>query len=577
MMKRLFDLFFSTVGLLLLFPLFLCVSVLIRLDSRGPVFFRQKRLGRGLYPFSIYKFRTMVEDADLRGPLITMDGNKRVTRVGRMLRKTKIDEIPQLINVFKGEMSLVGPRPEVEKYVLLYKEDYQEILKARPGVTDLASILFRDEETLLLQEDNPEAYYEQILLPQKIKLAKEYLQKSSILYDVGLIFLTFFRIFFKGKTQMKSGCAYNILHLISSGGLFGAERVLIEIAEGMQSDTCRVTVGVIETAQNRHLGIAKEATSLGLKTAFFPCSGKIGVSTIFSISDFIKKNKINLVHSHGYKSNLYALLATRHAIPLVATNHNWLTSTFSLKLYCLLDSFVMRFFDQVIAVSKDVREDMLRAGISEQKISVIDNGLNINRLSKALTANLSIKAQLNIPEKNRVIGAVGGLKIEKGFLYLLKAAKGVTALYKDVSFLFVGNGDLKESLIQQSSALGIAEKVVFAGRREDIPELLSIMDIYALSSIKEGLPMALLEAMAAKKPVIATRVGSVPNVIQDGQNGLLIAKADAMALQTAICRLLENPTEAHRFAQAGYDTVRAFYSSEIMCKKYMDLYQLSFT
>lgn len=203
MIKRLFDLFFSTVGLCLLFPLFLCVSVLICLDSRGPVFFRQKRLGRGLYPFSIYKFRTMVEDASLRGPLITIDGNKRVTRVGRMLRKTKIDELPQLINVFKGEMSLVGPRPEVEKYVMLYKKDYQEILTERPGVTDLASILFRNEETLLQHQDNPEAYYEQILLPQKIKLAKEYLQKSSILYDVWLIFLTFFRIFFKEKAPVK--------------------------------------------------------------------------------------------------------------------------------------------------------------------------------------------------------------------------------------------------------------------------------------------------------------------------------------------------------------------------------------
>jgi lipopolysaccharide/colanic/teichoic acid biosynthesis glycosyltransferase len=160
-------------------------------------------MGRGLHPFSIYKFRTMVEHAALKGPLITIDGNKRVTRIGKILRKTKIDEMPQLINVFKGEMSLVGPRPEVEKYALLYKEDYQEILRARPGVTDMASILFRDEETLLQHQDNPEAYYEQVLLPKKILLAKEYLKKSSILYDVQLIFLTFFRIFFPQKISVK--------------------------------------------------------------------------------------------------------------------------------------------------------------------------------------------------------------------------------------------------------------------------------------------------------------------------------------------------------------------------------------
>jgi glycosyltransferase involved in cell wall biosynthesis len=382
---------------------------------------------------------------------------------------------------------------------------------------------------------------------------------------------------------MKSSQSYNILHLISSGGLFGAERVLLEIAEGMQNDTCHVTVGAIETSQNRHLEIVKEANHLGLKTAIFPCSSRMGLSTIFSISDFIKKNKINLVHCHGYKSNLFGLLATRgtsparHKIPLLTTNHNWLTSCFKLKLYCFLDSFVMRFFDRIVAVSKDVQDDMLRSGIAEKKITVIDNGLNIKRLSKVSMASLGIKAQLNIPEENRIIGAVGGLKIEKGFSYLLKAACDVVAIYKNVSFLFVGDGHLKESLVKEAEALGILDHVVFAGRREDIPEILSIMDIYVLSSIKEGLPMALLEAMAAKRPVIATRVGAVPKVIQDGENGLLISPADPAQLQTAICHLLENPNKAYRLAQSGYDTVRELYSSEMMCEKYLDLYQSCFT
>lgn len=199
MTKRIFDLFFSSIGLILLAPLFLCVSILISLDSPGPIFFRQKRMGRGLVPFSIYKFRTMIAGAESRGPLITVDGNKRVTCFGKILRKSKIDEIPQLINVFTGEMSLVGPRPEVEKYVMLYKEDYQEILTERPGVTDLASILFRDEEAILKQQDHPEAYYQSVLLPQKIRLSKEYIAKSSIVYDIQLIFLTFFRIFFPQK------------------------------------------------------------------------------------------------------------------------------------------------------------------------------------------------------------------------------------------------------------------------------------------------------------------------------------------------------------------------------------------
>ncbi len=203
MKKRIFDLMLSAIGLILLSPLFCCVSILIALDSRGPIFFRQKRMGIGLCPFFIYKFRTMIADADLQGPLITIDGNKRITRVGRILRKTKIDELPQLINVFKGEMSLVGPRPEVPQYVLLYQKDYEEILQARPGVTDLASILFRDEELLLQKQDDPETYYTQILLPQKIQRAKDYLKKSSILYDLKIIFLTFFRIVFPQKMDVQ--------------------------------------------------------------------------------------------------------------------------------------------------------------------------------------------------------------------------------------------------------------------------------------------------------------------------------------------------------------------------------------
>lgn len=381
---------------------------------------------------------------------------------------------------------------------------------------------------------------------------------------------------------MKSNCAYNILHLISSGGLFGAERVLLEIAEGIQSDTCRVTVGVIETQENRHLEIAKEAKRLKLKVAVFPCSGKIGFATIFSIASFIKENKITLAHCHGYKSNLYGLLATRHTIPLVATNHNWLTSNIKMKLYCFLDSLVMRFFDQIVAVSEGVEADMLRSGIPGKKITLIDNGLNIKRLAPALAADCRIKAALNIPEENRVVGTVGALKIEKGCTYLLKAAQGVLTLYKgvrplrDVTFLFVGDGHLKESLTEEAKTLGILDHVVFAGYQEDITQHLSIMDIYVLCSIKEGLPMALLEAMAAKRPVIATRVGAVPKVIQQGQNGLLIPSANPQALQTAICRLLENPDEAQALAISGYDTVKNAYSSESMCKRYLKLYQACF-
>jgi lipopolysaccharide/colanic/teichoic acid biosynthesis glycosyltransferase len=193
--KRLLDIALSALGLIFLVPVFLLVAVLIRLDSAGPVFFRQERMGRGFVPFRIYKFRTMVRDASQRGEEITAGGDERVTRVGRLLRKCKVDELPQLLNVLKGEMSLVGPRPEVKTYVDMYESDYREILKVRPGITDISSIVFRDEERVLMRQSDPGRYYREVLLPQKIELARRYIQRASFFYDLKIVAMTIYRLF----------------------------------------------------------------------------------------------------------------------------------------------------------------------------------------------------------------------------------------------------------------------------------------------------------------------------------------------------------------------------------------------
>lgn len=194
-MKRLFDILIAGVGLVFLAPLLLLIACLIKLDSPGPVFFRQERIGRGLRPFFIYKFRTMIADAPKHGRLITVGGDPRITRVGRILRKTKLDELPQLFNVLKGEMSVVGPRPEVRRYVDLFRQDYEEILRVRPGITDLASVHYRHEAEILAAAPDPEEEYVTRVLPEKIRLAKEYLRRSSLLTDILLICRTCVRLF----------------------------------------------------------------------------------------------------------------------------------------------------------------------------------------------------------------------------------------------------------------------------------------------------------------------------------------------------------------------------------------------
>ena len=194
-MKRAFDIIVAIVGLLLLSPLFLFVALLIKLDSPGPIFFRQERMGKRFKPFFIYKFRTMVQDAPRWGGPITFGADSRITRVGRVLRRTKIDEFPQLINVLRGEMSLVGPRPELRQYVELFRQDYEEIVRVTPGITDLASLHYRYEAETLGNSPNLEEEYVRHILPEKIRLAKEYMRRSSLFFDISLILKTLAKLF----------------------------------------------------------------------------------------------------------------------------------------------------------------------------------------------------------------------------------------------------------------------------------------------------------------------------------------------------------------------------------------------
>lgn len=193
-MKRLFDIIASGLGLLILSPLFLVVAVWVKLDSPGPVFYKQIRVGRNNKDFFLYKFRSMRVGSDKKG-LITVGGHDpRVTRSGYYIRKYKLDEFPQLINVFKADMSLVGPRPEVRKYVDLYTPEQMHVLDVRPGITDLASIRYRNENELLEQASDPEQYYRDVVMQDKLRINLEYVRNHSFLGDIRLIFNTFIAI-----------------------------------------------------------------------------------------------------------------------------------------------------------------------------------------------------------------------------------------------------------------------------------------------------------------------------------------------------------------------------------------------
>lgn len=205
MAKRIFDILASGTGLLILSVPMLIISILIKLDSPGPVLFKQERIGKNKQPFRIYKFRTMHTNAEQQGGQLTVGRDPRITRVGHLLRKSKLDELPQLINVLKGDMSLVGPRPEVPKYVALYTPEQQRILSVRPGITDLASIEFRDENELLQNQQDPESYYINTIMPKKLELNQAYIARQSLAFDVYVIFKTLYRVLLPASDKSANG------------------------------------------------------------------------------------------------------------------------------------------------------------------------------------------------------------------------------------------------------------------------------------------------------------------------------------------------------------------------------------
>jgi lipopolysaccharide/colanic/teichoic acid biosynthesis glycosyltransferase len=193
-MKRFVDIISSLIVLLIGLPFFLVIAVLIVVSSKGGVFFIQKRVGKNNVDFNLLKFRTMKPDSELKGQITVGGKDPRITKVGYWLRKFKIDEFPQLINVIKGDMSIVGPRPEVRKYVSLYTNEQLKVLTVRPGLTDIASIEYIDENELLGKSANPEETYISEIMPEKLKLNLRYIEHQSLWLDIKLIFKTFFKI-----------------------------------------------------------------------------------------------------------------------------------------------------------------------------------------------------------------------------------------------------------------------------------------------------------------------------------------------------------------------------------------------
>jgi glycosyltransferase involved in cell wall biosynthesis len=363
-----------------------------------------------------------------------------------------------------------------------------------------------------------------------------------------------------------------ILQLISSTGFFGAEKMVLELAAALRRQGNGVVVANLFTSGRSSRRITEKAFSAGIPVREIACAGRLDLSVVRRLKNEIAAAGIDLVHSHGYKGNFYAFLAARAAhAGLAATCHNWLGDSLKMGSYRWLDKMVLKRFDRVAVVSQQLKNEVECCGIAEGKVSVIPNGIAACREDRALRETL--RGTLGLGANEIVIGTVGRLSPEKGHRFLLEAASRLVRSGVKVKFLLVGDGPLREALAEKARELGIACRVVFTGVRDDAADLVSLMDVFVLPSLREGMPMALLEAMARGIPSVATAVGEVPAMLDDGRNGALVPAADAARMAKAILLLIRDRAAASALSIRAAEKVKAEYSSEIMAEKYLALYR----
>jgi len=364
-----------------------------------------------------------------------------------------------------------------------------------------------------------------------------------------------------------------ILQLISSIGFFGAENSMWELSKALLGNSHILYIGVIVKSgylPNELLILGKQQ---GIEVKVFVARAKFDLKTISQIRRYIRENKIDIVQSHNYKSNFYSLFSGINLnVKRVATCHNWLSHSLKMKFYELLDKFILNRFDKIVAVSAFLKDEIINSGISEEKVMVINNGVDIEKFQD-VSYKPQLKVSLGLKENDRVIGTIGRLTLEKGHIYLLKSFTNVVLEFPNTKLLIVGDGPLKSSLQATTRKLQLEDKVVFSGIRKDIPDMLNIMDLFVLPSIKEGLPMALLEAMLAKKTIIATRVGAVPKVIEDGRSGILVEPRDIDGLSNQAIGLLKDELRASFLANNAFEKAKNEFSAQRMAEKYIQAYQ----
>ncbi|WP_321371083.1 glycosyltransferase family 4 protein [uncultured Desulfuromusa sp.] len=376
-----------------------------------------------------------------------------------------------------------------------------------------------------------------------------------------------------------SSAKKRILHLLDSGGMYGAESVIINLSREMKADHLyEPVVGCIVQCDGTEVDLYNVAHQYGIE------AHKIVIHNLFLFRDLprfsriLKKLRIDLIHSHGYKASVFAFVSTLlFDIPVMATCHLWFTGKgkrpLKTRLMIGLEKFSYRFFPVVVGVSEDIRNVLFDAGVDPEKLRVVQNGIVMSDYAEiSAEKHEGLRDELGLQPDDFFVLNVGRLTEQKAQCHIISAAKRVKEKNKNVKIFIVGDGNLFEALQQQIKSLELKDTVKLLGFRDDITDLLQVADIFILPSLDEGMPIALLEAVASRVPVITTPVGDITKLI-DPDIGGIVGINDVMGLADEITMLIANKQKQKELTTHAWDKLQEQYSSKVMYAQYDNIYQ----
>jgi glycosyltransferase involved in cell wall biosynthesis len=358
------------------------------------------------------------------------------------------------------------------------------------------------------------------------------------------------------------------LQLISSGGMYGAERVVIELATHLASRGWRSHVAAIESPGAG--AVLAAARAAGLETFELQTTGRSFLATLRSLHQYVDRQDIEVAHAHGYKADLFLRFArVSDRTALFSTCHTWYRENFRMRMYEFLDKRALRHFDHVAVVSPELERDVVRSGVPAARVSLVQNGIAMP--VPGANARQRVRAAFGMNAGEALIVRIGRLSAAKGNDILLDAVSRIVRRIR-VRLVLIGDGEEQGALRDLSTKLGIAENVIFAGYREDIADILTASEVFVIPSIREGLPIVLLEAMASRVAIVSTDVGAISLALEGGRNAWLVPPGNAERLADALHDALSNADRRIGYAQQAHTDFVARFSRQAMGEAYRERY-----